>query len=83
MDATAEFEKYTGGVYSQAGKTRLNHEISVVGWGVSANGEEFWYEMSIVTVVGCTCWWGITMSMFDEKVWTKLLGNLLGRRGIL
>merc|ERR1711879_331520 len=43
VDATEEFEAYTGGVFSQPDKTRLNHEISVVGWGVTDDGEEYWY----------------------------------------
>lgn len=42
VDATAKFEKYTGGVYSEAGRTRINHEISVVGWGVTEQGEKYW-----------------------------------------
>jgi len=42
VEATPQFEKYTGGVYSEAGKTRLNHEISVVGWGVTERGEKYW-----------------------------------------
>lgn len=40
---TNKFEEYTGGIYSQETLINLiNHEISIVGWGVSAEGEEFW-----------------------------------------
>eukprot|EP00483_Globobulimina_turgida_P003103 UN03108 len=41
IDATAKFEDYTGGVYSQAG-FMLNHEISVLGWGVTDDGQNYW-----------------------------------------
>eukprot|EP01084_Bolivina_argentea_P224344 379394_1 len=41
IDATNQFEKYTGGVYTQNGNN-LNHEISVLGWGVTAQGEDYW-----------------------------------------
>jgi cathepsin X len=43
VDATAEFELYTGGVYQQAQVApMINHEISVLGWGVTAEGENYW-----------------------------------------
>lgn len=43
IDATSEFEAYTGGIYSQhLDVVRINHEISVVGWGVSDTGEAYW-----------------------------------------
>eukprot|EP01084_Bolivina_argentea_P272262 463518_1 len=41
IDATSQFEKYTGGVYTQSGRN-LNHEISVLGWGVTDDGEAYW-----------------------------------------
>lgn len=44
VDATSKFEAYTGGIYSE--KTgifsRINHAISVAGWGVTDDGTEYW-----------------------------------------
>eukprot|EP00803_Ostreobium_quekettii_P001091 evm.model.scf_1671.1 EVM.evm.TU.scf_1671.1 scf_1671:12155-19567(-) len=41
--ATEEFEAYEGGVFEQEGFFIFpNHEISLVGWGVDANGTEYW-----------------------------------------
>jgi cathepsin X len=44
IQATDNFEKnYTGGIYKEYIKEpELNHEISIVGWGVSDEGEEYW-----------------------------------------
>jgi len=44
MDVTSNFELYTDGIYSEyVPFPQINHEISVVGWGVDANtGVEFW-----------------------------------------
>ena len=43
VDATSQFEEYTGGVYSQQQVApQLNHEISVLGWGVTEQGENYW-----------------------------------------
>lgn len=42
VDATQQLEDYTGGVFSQAGKNNLNHEISVIGWGVTDEKEDYW-----------------------------------------
>ena len=80
VDATPKFERYTGGVYSEAGKTRLNHEISVVGWGVTEDGVEYW--------VGRNSWgtyWGeegfFKMKMGSDnlgiEVWTYTLRMLI------
>jgi cathepsin X len=42
IDATAGLEAYKGGVYSEfSSNIRINHIISVVGWGVS-NSTEYW-----------------------------------------
>jgi cathepsin X len=42
--ATQDFEKYTGGIYSEVQDwISINHEISVVGYGTdSASGQEYW-----------------------------------------
>ena len=44
IEATDKFEKYTGGIYSEFKLfPQINHEISVVGYGVDAtSGEEYW-----------------------------------------
>jgi cathepsin X len=43
IDATSKLEAYTGGIFSQWKLLpMINHEVSVVGWGVE-NGVEFWY----------------------------------------
>jgi len=42
IDATAGLEAYTGGVYSEVKTfTKVNHEISIIGWGID-NGTEYW-----------------------------------------
>lgn len=42
IEVTDTFEKYTSGIYSEKKLwPMINHEISVVGWGVE-NGEEYW-----------------------------------------
>ena len=42
VQATASFDNYTGGVYSEViAAPRLNHEISVVGWGQEGE-QEYW-----------------------------------------
>ncbi len=47
MDVTSEFEAYTGGIYSQkVAFPSINHEVSVVGWGVE-NGTSYW-KVSLV-----------------------------------
>lgn len=41
--ATDKFEAYTGGVYKEHHWfPQINHEIAVVGWGVTDEGEEYW-----------------------------------------
>jgi len=44
IDATTEFEAYTGGIYSQnLTNVNINHEIAVVGWGYDETSKmEYW-----------------------------------------
>lgn len=43
IHVTDNFVQYTGGVYSESGWFLWpNHIISVVGYGVTDDGEEFW-----------------------------------------
>ena len=44
IEVTDKFETYEGGIYPEYKRfTKMNHEISVVGWGKdAASGEEFW-----------------------------------------
>lgn len=43
IDATQAFEAYTGGIFSQKLILAVpNHVISVLGWGVTEDGEEYW-----------------------------------------
>jgi len=71
IHATNEFEwNYDGGIYSQdIGKLQyeLNHEISVVGYGVNEAGEEYW--------IGRNSWgtyWGdygfFYMAMYENNL---------------
>jgi len=42
MAVTDEFENYTGGIFvDQTGAKSLDHDISIVGYGVE-NGIKFW-----------------------------------------
>ena len=43
IHVTDNFEYYTGGIYSESSIPLINHEISVVGFGVDeASGTEYW-----------------------------------------
>lgn len=43
IDATEKLEEYHGGIFEQEKYLAMeNHIISVVGWGVSDKGEEYW-----------------------------------------
>jgi cathepsin X len=54
MSSTTKFAAYSGGIFSEMNLFPiLNHEISIVGWGVQ-NGVEYW--------IGRNSWgtaWGI------------------------
>lgn len=42
IDSTEKFENYTGGIYSESKlNPKLNHEVSIVGWGKDKN-IEYW-----------------------------------------
>lgn len=43
IDATDNFDAYTGGIYSEVKDLPvINHEISIVGYGVTDDGLEYW-----------------------------------------
>jgi len=69
IDATSKFETYTGGIYSQwLLLPQINHEISVVGWGVAQDGTEYW--------IGRNSWgtaWGEN-GFFKMKMYSDNLG---------
>ena len=69
MDVTSEFEVYTGGVFSQnLTNISINHEISLFGWGVTQDGESYWW--------GRNSWgtyWG-EMGYFRIKMGSDNLG---------
>jgi len=70
IQVTDEFEyDYTGGIYSQhLNSIEINHEISVVGYGTTYTGEEYW--------VGRNSWgtyWG-EFGFFRMKMHSDNLG---------
>ena len=70
VDATDNFEKYSGGIYSEKlFFTMVNHEISVVGWGYDeVSDTEYW--------IGRNSWgtyWG-EMGFFRIKMHEDNLG---------
>eukprot|EP00898_Chlorokybus_atmophyticus_P008440 jgi/Chlat1/8598/Chrsp86S07993 len=42
IDANNVLEEYTGGVITYNGTAKVNHIVSVVGWGEEANGLKYW-----------------------------------------
>lgn len=44
LDATAKFDLYSGtSVYGEKlDKPEINHEISILGWGIKDDGTEYW-----------------------------------------
>jgi len=43
IDATDSFDAYTGGIYSEVKDLPvINHEVSIVGYGVTEEGLEYW-----------------------------------------
>jgi len=69
IHATDEFDAYKGGIYSQhLNFVLINHEISVVGYGKTYTGEEYW--------VGRNSWgtyWG-EAGFFRMQMYTDNLG---------
>lgn len=55
IDATAKFEEYRGGIFSEDKSfPEINHIIALVGWGVDKDsGEEFWIGRN-----SWGSWWG-------------------------
>lgn len=68
IQATTEFGDYKGGIYTQKiDNVQLNHAISVVGYGVSDEGLEYW--------IGRNSWgtyWGeygfFRMQMYSDNL---------------
>lgn len=69
IQATTEFGEYRGGIYSQViANIEINHEIAVVGYGVTAEGQEYW--------IGRNSWgtyWG-EYGFFKMNMYTDNLG---------
>jgi cathepsin X len=68
IDSTPEFHEYKGGIYSQhLDEFEMNHEISVVGFGKTEDGQEYW--------IGRNSWgnyWGemgfFRMAMYEDNL---------------
>lgn len=43
MAVTTEFVNYEGGIFEdKTGRLSEDHEVSIVGWGVDADGTKYW-----------------------------------------
>jgi len=68
IDATAKFEKYSGGIYKEDTTPYINHVISVVGWG-SQDGVDYWIgRNSWGTYWGETGWFRIVVGPSDTNL---------------
>jgi len=69
IQATTEFDAYRGGIYSQhLNSIEINHEISVIGYGKTYTGQEYW--------IGRNSWgtyWG-EAGFFRMQMYTDNLG---------
>ena len=70
IQATEAFDAYSGfGIYSEVlPSIEINHEISVIGYGITEQGEEYW--------IGRNSWgtyWG-EYGFFRMKMYTDNLG---------
>jgi cathepsin X len=69
IQATDEFDAYKGGIYSQhLNSIEINHEISVIGYGKTYTGKEYW--------IGRNSWgtyWG-EAGFFRMQMYTDNLG---------
>jgi len=70
IEATPNFEDYSGGVYAEYDpEPSINHIISVVGWGVSSNGTAYWIgRNSWGTPWGETGWFRIVLGQPDYNL---------------
>ena len=69
IEVTSRFENYTTGVYEEwLPFYRINHEVAIVGWGITQEGVEYW--------IGRNSWgsfWG-EGGMFRIKMYKNNLG---------
>jgi len=70
IEATPNFEDYSGGIYAEYDpEPSINHIISVVGWGISSNGTQYWIgRNSWGTPWGETGWFRIVLGQPDYNL---------------